>query len=326
MKFLNISSVLIYCFLVSCQNYTAQESNLNIDYREEMRNFVMEISSRAKEKNPDFSVIPQNGVELLLKDNNKVEIPALKYLDAIDAVAQEDLFFGYPKINKPTPKSANLYLKKYLNVAKKNNKEVLVIDYCSSSKLIEKSYALNKENDFVSFAATSRELDKLPGYKIRNENKLDITALSQAKNFLYLLNYSAFPTKEELIAELAFTNYDLLILDLYFQDGSFTPEDLKKLKKKENGGERLVVSYMSIGEAEDYRYYWQENWSLKNQEWLVEENPNWKGNFKVKYWNKDWKNVIYGNENAYLTKIIDAGFDGVYLDIIDGYQYFEAQK
>ena len=36
-----------------------------------------------------------------------------------------------------------------------------------------------------------------------------------------------------------------------------------------------------------------------------------------------WQNIIYGNESSYLTKISDAGFDGVYLDIIDAFEYYE---
>tara|TARA_Y100000782_G_C10186254_1_gene266778 strand:+ start:5809 stop:6066 length:258 start_codon:yes stop_codon:yes gene_type:complete len=56
---------------------------------------------------------------------------------------------------------------------------------------------------------------------------------------------------------------------------------------------------------------------------LAEENPDWEGNYNVKYWNTDWQNIIYGNNDAYVKKIIDTGFDGVYLDIIDAFEYFE---
>ena len=52
-------------------------------------------------------------------------------------------------------------------------------------------------------------------------------------------------------------------------------------------------------------------------------NPNWAGNYKVKYWNSDWQNIIYGNDNSYLKKIINTNFDGVYLDIIDAFEYYE---
>ena len=58
------------------------------------------------------------------------------------------------------------------------------------------------------------------------------------------------------------------------------------------GGKRIVISYLSIGEAEDYRGYWKKEWSKKWPKWIVKENPDWKGNYIVKYWNSEWKNVI----------------------------------
>jgi len=85
----------------------------------------------------------------------------------------------------------------------------------------------------------------------------------------------------------------------------------------------LVVSYMSIGEAEDYRFYWQSSWSSNSPAWLKAQNPDWPGNYKVEYWDSDWQQVIYGNNSSYLQKVLNAGFDGVYLDIIDAYEYFE---
>lgn len=86
-----------------------------------------------------------------------------------------------------------------------------------------------------------------------------------------------------------------------------------------------MIAYMSIGEAEDYRYYWQTEWEINPPSWLAEENPNWPGNYKVRYWDLAWQEIIYGNDNSYLKKILDAGFDGVYLDIIDTFEYFETQ-
>jgi cysteinyl-tRNA synthetase len=82
---------------------------------------------------------------------------------------------------------------------------------------------------------------------------------------------------------------------------------------------------MSIGEAENYRYYWQESWYNKKDRppWLLKENPYWEGNYKVQYWDPEWQAIIIGGEDSYLNKIIAAGFDGVYLDIIDAFEYFE---
>ncbi|MNE97806.1 hypothetical protein D3C80_1962160 [compost metagenome] len=80
---------------------------------------------------------------------------------------------------------------------------------------------------------------------------------------------------------------------------------------------------MSIGEAEDYRYYWDASWNSSKSSWITAGNPDWPGNFKVKYWNEDWQKIIYKNSDSYLSKILTADFDGVYLDIIDGFEYFE---
>ena len=112
-------------------------------------------------------------------------------------------------------------------------------------------------------------------------------------------------------------------MDCFFNDDIFSSDEINQLRQKSNGGKRLVISYMSIGEAENYRYYWNDNWLTNPPEWLKEENPDWEGNYKVAYWEKEWQDIIYGNDNSYLKKIVDAGFDGVYLDIIDAFEYFE---
>ena len=59
--------------------------------------------------------------------------------------------------------------------------------------------------------------------------------------------------------------------------------------------------------------------------WLAGENLNWLGTDKVRYWDLIWQDIIYRNDNFYLRKILDTGFDGVYLDIIDAFEYFEDQ-
>lgn len=75
-------------------------------------------------------------------------------------------------------------------------------------------------------------------------------------------------------------------------------------------------------EAEDYRYYWQSSWESNPPSWLKGENAEWPGNYKVRFRESEWQAIIYGNDNSYLKKIFDAGFDGVYLDIIDAFEYF----
>lgn len=203
---------------------------------------------------------------------------------------------------------------------------ILVTDYCFTAEKVQSSYNQNSNAGYVSFAANKRELNAVPAFPapIHMENANVVTKMSEVKNFLYLLNLSSYNSKTDFINAITATNYDLLITDLFFNDdNSFTADEINQLRNKANGGKRLVISYMSIGEAEDYRFYWKNVWSTQSPEWLAAENPDWPGNYKVKYWNNEWQDIIYGNDNSYTKKIIDAGFDGIYLDIIDAFEFFE---
>ena len=144
-------------------------------------------------------------------------------------------------------------------------------------------------------------------------------------DFVYWLN-------SPNLTALMETPFDVVVID-YSRDGTdeqaFTYQEIQQLKQS-NGG-KIVLSYLSIGEAENYRYYWNQSWDADNDgvpdkdapDWLLEENPEWKGNYAVKYWNPDWQRIIFGRNDSYLDKIIVAGFDGVMLDKVDEFEYFE---
>lgn len=106
-----------------------------------------------------------------------------------------------------------------------------------------------------------------------------------------------------------------LVVDPYLNN-KIVPVDL--VKKAQSNGTK-VFAYLSIGEAEDYRPYWGK-WTTPPS-WLDAENPQWKGNYKVKFWEPAWQRIVY----AQLEQIVRAGFDGVYLDIVDAYEYYVAQ-
>lgn len=316
--------ILLIFTLWACKKTTTPSSNIN--YKKEMRSFVESINNYAKEFNSNFAIVPQNGHNLLTANGDITDSMATDYINAIDAVGREDLFYGYNNDNEATPESARDEMIAFAALARDNGKAVLTTDYCSDHDKMDLSYQKNSENGFISFAANHRMLDNIPDYPAHpfNENENDINSVSDAKNFLYLLDTENFGTKEDFINAVNATNYDLLIMDLFFNDDDvFTNQEIESLKHKANGGKRFILCYMSIGEAENYRYYWQSSWSHNPPSWMAEENPNWEGNFKVKYWDKDWQGIIFGNDNSYLKKILDANFDGVYLDIIDAFEYFE---
>lgn len=135
------------------------------------------------------------------------------------------------------------------------------------------------------------------------------------------------------ISELVDSDYDLLVID-YSNDGSeegeFSSDDIQSLK---NTG-KIVLAYMSIGEAEEGRFYFESDWVDSDTkdildgapDFLVESNPDFPDNYKVRYWEEEWQNIIFGTQSgddkSYLDRIINAGFDGVYLDIIDAFEFF----
>ena len=102
-----------------------------------------------------------------------------------------------------------------------------------------------------------------------------------------------------------------------------------------------MLCYLSIGEAENYRFYWNDAWSARAPEWLGAENAAWKGNYHVNYWDPAWQRLIVDRNPApaswpaswidqikravayhpatYLDRILDAGFDGVLLDRVDAF-------
>jgi cysteinyl-tRNA synthetase, unknown class len=131
----------------------------------------------------------------------------------------------------------------------------------------------------------------------------------------------SFNINNNSLNQLLSNDSKFLVID-YSKDGTegqrYSASDLTALHQKG----KSAVSYLSIGEAEDYRYYYQSGWNTNPPSWLGQDNPDWPGNAKVKYWEPEWQNIVLG----YLDKIIESGFDGIYLDIVDGYEYWSDPK
>ena len=136
------------------------------------------------------------------------------------------------------------------------------------------------------------------------------------------------------VATAAASPYDLLVVDgtTGLGDGdAMTPEDVARLKRRPDGTKRLVVSYLSIGEAEDYRpdYFDKEYLAEDAPDWLMQENPEWKGNRIIRFCEEGWQQTILGDDDGRsvynsidpspLYRLIELGLDGVYLDRVDVY-------
>jgi cysteinyl-tRNA synthetase, unknown class len=319
-----VISVSLLPLLMSCGGVSEPGSG-SVDYRQEMRDFVIDIAAYGRGLSPGFIVVPQNGQELLTADGEPDGSPMSGYVAAIDGQGREDLYFGYLGDDLPTPQEEVEWMEGFLDLAEARGVQALVTDYCSTRVFVDSSYALSQARGYVSFAADHRSLDNIPAYPAQpwNANVEDVSSLSQAKNFLYLIDDSQFSSADEFVSTLSATDYDLLIIDLFCSGEELTPSQLEELGGKGSGGDRLVLCYMSIGEAEDYRWYWDPSWTAEPPSWLGPENPDWPGNYLVDYWNSAWQSLIYGSEEAYLDRILEAGFDGVYLDKIDSFESYE---
>jgi len=300
--------IFLFLFFISFFSF----SKTNYIYRERMKDFIKEIrDSTNKEK----IIITQNGNELYFK-NGKIDS---KFFAITNGTTQESLYYGdVLRFNVPTAKGLKNELLELTVPIRKNGKPIFVINYGKGQKKIDFLKKEDLKTKFVSELLPSLNVDKL--YEtIEDYNDEDIYSLNEVKNFLCLLNPENFSNIDEYYQALKNTNYDLLLIEVSYNNIFFTEEQIEELKIKNNGGKRLVIAYLSIGEAEDYRFYWNKKWNKKKPNWIVKENENWEGNYIVKYWSPEWKNII----KEYQKKLDEIGVDGYLLDTVDTYQYFE---
>lgn len=165
------------------------------------------------------------------------------------------------------------------------------------------------------------------------------------------------------------SDYDVIYIDSFYNHRAFpenqtplTIAEIDSLKVKPDGGRRQVIAYLSIGSAEQNRWYCQDEWtradpnnpnsprSMKagtttgNGASRVytpaeEGTPTWLafgygGNYTeeavVQWWDQAWRDIIIngggqyrhkttGDNTSSIDRIINQGFDGVYLDNVGVY-------
>ena len=131
------------------------------------------------------------------------------------------------------------------------------------------------------------------------------------------------PGPRKLIAD---SPYDLVVTDFAHgvdrDEVPLTKDEVAAMQTRPDGSKRLVIAYLSIGETENYRYYWKKEWDKQRPSWMGKENKEWKANYLAKYWEPEWQKIIYGSPEAYVDKVLAAGFDGFYFDRVDAYYFF----
>ncbi|KQU18991.1 hypothetical protein ASG63_07475 [Methylobacterium sp. Leaf94] len=112
-------------------------------------------------------------------------------------------------------------------------------------------------------------------------------------------------------AVIAAAPFDVKVVEAYTDDGRmFTPAEVQQMGG--GPGQALLLGYFSLGEAEAYRDYF----ATIPSEALGPEDPNWAGDFEVAYWTPEWKAVA----EAAIDRMIQAGYDGIYFDVVDAFE------
>ena len=145
------------------------------------------------------------------------------------------------------------------------------------------------------------------------------------------------PSGELRLRELTDAPFDLLVID-YARSGvdetAHSQEEIRELKRRRSDGKsRVLASYLSIGEASEFRTYWQAGWTRDGlakapltdsaPSWLGPINPDWPESRKVRYWDQDWRSKLSNDRHTgQLDLIVRQGFDAAYLDIVDAYYFW----
>lgn len=170
-------------------------------------------------------------------------------------------------------------------------------------------------------------------------------ALDKVAYWAYQLQGISEPGAVEALVS---SRYDMLVLeptctdwssdDRYFDTAAMVAR-LKTSTAHDGAHGKLILAYLDIGEAEDWRWYWtwSRDWNCRGEppadwpEYILSCDPDgWGGNYPVAYWHPDWKDIIiYGSQTGtnpdrdYSSAIDEAiahGFDGIYLDWVEGWE------
>jgi cysteinyl-tRNA synthetase len=133
--------------------------------------------------------------------------------------------------------------------------------------------------------------------------------------------------EEGAIEALVASPYELLVLDPTRTVQGSEAFDAAGMVAALHDAGKLVLAYLDIGQAEDYRTYWQADWVAPSDDergepdFLVRPDPDgWSGNYPVAFWEPAWQELVLRDPAGLVQQALDDGFDGAYLDWIEAYE------
>ena len=151
-----------------------------------------------------------------------------------------------------------------------------------------------------------------------DQGEPDSKPLEDISHWLYLIDVNL---GEDTIAQIEESTHDMIVIDFIPSEAYNTDFPMAEVVARFHNAAhpKLVMAYIDTGQAEDYRTYWQEGWKIGDPEWIIAGDPDgWEGNYPVAYWHDEYQEIWLGAEGL-LMQIVEAGFDGVYLDWVEAY-------
>ena len=332
--------------------YTYEEELLDIDvpplhipnYRSLMRDNLLMLIDYAKAVKPDFKIVAHEGVNLLHKslwehhlegynearrkginadDPSFLErlkkqhpqmesfagTPAYRYLNSLDAIAVNNLYCGKRQLPEHIAEAGL---------------PVIAIDRCATERDLDKAIVSSIVNRhlFYGFTDPQYAFNDISRQPVINESAKNVDSLRKAANFLLLNDDRKFADKNEFIEAVRNSNFDVIVITPLFRHNQrFSNQEIRSMKFKKNGTQRILLAEMNVSEADALSYYWQHKWKIGSPDWLVRQSFVNDSGYLTKYWTPEWQKLMSG----YFKSIIDNGFDGVFFTGIDNHRYFEKQ-
>lgn len=159
--------------------------------------------------------------------------------------------------------------------------------------------------DIISNCITNEDYDVLPSELPYRLNTVSIDTLEKVNNFMIIKNYSNFNTKARFLLTAKNLQYDMLIIEPYYNRGHyFTASDIEFMKYKKGNklNRRLVYAYLDMTYLHTQSKFYNEA--------FMEDG-------KVKYWCDEWKDILFAcDEGSIANHFIKSGYDGVFVDNI----------
>lgn len=149
----------------------------------------------------------------------------------------------------------------------------------------------------------------------------ETTSLPELEEVTHWFYYLDVNLGEDTIVEIENSTYDLIVIDFITSEANNTDFPLAEVIERWHTSDhpKLVLAYIDIGQAESFRTYWQEDWEIGNPKWILGDDPDgWEENYPVAFWHDEFREIWLGEDGA-IEALIEAGFDGIYLDWVEAY-------